>query len=108
MSPNQLIFPGNKTNYLAFNVVSGDTQSWQDMWPRIAKRFGARIPERMLCSDPREAYNGYEAAGMDQLERPPVKEYENEMGLKDEFEQNHVHYQINLAKWAQVPEVVKA
>ncbi|OTA59671.1 hypothetical protein K449DRAFT_407076 [Hypoxylon sp. EC38] len=66
---SKLVFPGNKTNYLAFNnwtsarlhaefclwagktaeasnqrfnLVNGDTQSWPDLWPRLAARFGCR------------------------------------------------------------------
>ena len=135
MPSHEFVFPGNKTNYLAFNcwtsarlhaefclwaaeapgaadqgfsVVNGDTQSWQDMWPRIAKKFGAKIPVQMFPSGERGAYDGYESTGMDQLERPPIKEYEDSMGLKGEFEQNHVHCQIDLMDWAKRPEVVKA
>jgi nucleoside-diphosphate-sugar epimerase len=29
----------------AFNVVNGDTESWQNMWPKLARRFDCKIPE---------------------------------------------------------------
>ncbi|KAK5997635.1 hypothetical protein PT974_02999 [Cladobotryum mycophilum] len=28
----------------AFNVANGDTESWQNLWPRVAKRFGLKVP----------------------------------------------------------------
>jgi hypothetical protein len=27
-----------------FNVVNGDTESWHNMWPKLVKRFGGKIP----------------------------------------------------------------
>ncbi|KAH9907177.1 hypothetical protein F4778DRAFT_768855 [Xylariomycetidae sp. FL2044] len=134
---SNLVFPGNKTNYLAFNcwtsarmhanfclwagkapnaadqrfnVVNGDTQSWQDLWPRIAARFGCRVPEVMFPSDTgeRKPYPGYETFNMKMHPRPPVAEVEKEMGLKGEFKQTEVFCQIDLEKWAKRPEVVKA
>src|SRR2546423_13657721 len=32
----------------AFNVVNGDTESWQDMWVKLAKRFGCKVPRKMF------------------------------------------------------------
>ena len=135
MPNNQLVFPGNKINYLAFNcwtsarlhaefclwaaeaegaanqgfnVVNGDTQSWQDIWPRIAKCFGAKLPEHMFPGNAEIAYPGWESTEMDLLSRPPIAEFENGMGLKGEFKQSRVHCQIDLIKWAKKEEVVKA
>ncbi|KAI0020073.1 NAD dependent epimerase/dehydratase family protein [Xylariomycetidae sp. FL0641] len=134
---SQLVFPGNKTNYLAFNnwtsarihaefcqwaikapnaanqrynVINGDTQSWQDLWPRIARRFGCSIPEKMFpaADGERKAYPGFKSAGRKLHERPPVAEVEASMGLKGEFEPSQVFCQIDLEDWAKRPEVVKA
>ncbi|KAI0434181.1 NAD(P)-binding protein [Xylaria sp. FL1042] len=134
---SKLVFPGNKQNYLAFNdwtsarhhakfclwagtaqnannqrfnVVNGDVQSWQDLWPRLAKRYGCTIPDKMFPSPDgeRQAYPGYESSVVKLHARPPVAEVEARLGLKDEFKQSIVYNQIDLTKWAQRPEVVKA
>ncbi|KAI0968217.1 NAD(P)-binding protein [Xylaria arbuscula] len=134
---SKLVFPGNKNNYLAFNdwtsaryhaqfclwastaqnannqrfnVVNGDVQSWQDLWPRLAKRYGCTIPDKMFPSPDgeRKAYPGYESTTAELHARPPVAEVEAQMGLRGEFKQSVVYNQIDLTKWAQRPEVVKA
>ncbi|KAK5634664.1 hypothetical protein RRF57_010377 [Xylaria bambusicola] len=134
---SKLIFPGNKNNYLAFNdwtssrhhanfclwavtsdkaknqrfnVVNGDVQSWQDLWPRLAKLYGCTIPEKMFPSpiQERKAYPGYESSTVKLHERPPVNEVEAQLGLKGEFKADYLYNQIDLTKWAKRPEVVKA
>ncbi|KAI1486177.1 hypothetical protein F5X96DRAFT_656349 [Biscogniauxia mediterranea] len=132
---SQLVFPGNKTNYCAlntwsssrlhaefclwagkapnaknqrFNVVNGDTQSWQDLWPRLAARVGCKVPEKMFQEGKREPYPGYESINVKLHARPPVAEVASKMGLKGEFKQSELFCQIDLAKWAKRPEVVKA
>lgn len=137
MEGSKLVFPGNKTNYLAFNdwtsarylaefclwastaqnannqrfnVVDGDVQSWQDLWPRLAKRYGCAIPENMFPAPDEEqkAYPGYESRVTGLHERPPIAEVEAELGLKGEFKQGFLYNQIDLIRWAKRPEVVKA
>jgi nucleoside-diphosphate-sugar epimerase len=137
MEGSKLVFPGNKTNYLAFNdwtsarylaefclwastaqnannqrfnVVNGDVQSWQDLWPRLAKRYGCTIPDNMFPTPEEEqkAYPGYESSVTGLHERPPIAEVEAEIGLKGEFKQSFLYNQIDLIKWAKRPEVVKA
>lgn len=132
-----LVFPGNKTNYLAFNcwtsarlhaefclwasntpeaanqrfnMINGDTQSWQDLWPRLSALFGCAIPEQMFPSSDstKEAYPGFDSTVIKLHKRPPVSEVEEKMGLKGEFKQSEVYCQIDLKKWAKRPEVVKA
>lgn len=35
----------------AFNVVNGDTESWQNLWPKVALRFGLKIrPDQIAAS----------------------------------------------------------
>ncbi|KAI0554078.1 NAD(P)-binding protein [Xylaria curta] len=134
---SELVFPGNKKNYLAFNgwtsarlhaefclwastaqnaknqrfnVTNGDVQSWQDLWPRLAKRYGCTIPEQMFPSPDgeRKPYPGWEGSVTGLHARPPVAEVEAELGLKGEFKQNVLYNQIDLTKWARRPEVVRA
>ncbi|KAL8652499.1 MAG: hypothetical protein Q9226_004251 [Calogaya cf. arnoldii] len=33
-----------KCSNQAFNVVNGDAESWQNLWPKMAKRFGCKVP----------------------------------------------------------------
>ncbi|RYP80520.1 hypothetical protein DL769_002404 [Monosporascus sp. CRB-8-3] len=135
---SKLIFPGNKVSYLAFNgwtsakihaefclwasnspnaanqrfiVINGDTQSWQDLWPRFAARFGCTIPEHMFPSDDgsgKGAYPGFESNSMKLHPRPPVSEVDAKLGLKGEFKQSEVNCQIDPQKWAKRPDVVRA
>ncbi|KAI1504811.1 hypothetical protein F5X99DRAFT_371058 [Biscogniauxia marginata] len=134
---SQLVFPGSKITYRAFstwtsarlhadfclwagkapnaknqrfNVVNGDTQSWQDLWPRLAARFGCVVPEKMFPAGDgeRKAYPGYESFGIKLHARPPVAEVEAKMGLKGEFKQSEIFCRIDLEKWAKRPEVVRA
>lgn len=80
---SQLIYPGNKVNYFVhnswtsadlhaqfclwaatapgagnnlFNVTNGDTESFQNLWPCLAKRFGCMIPKNMFEPATRDAY----------------------------------------------------
>ena len=89
----------------AFNVVNGDTQSWQDMWPRLAERFKCKVPERMFEG---EAYDGFESSEMELPFRPPIDEFAATMGLKGHFGRNKVHQRIDLVKWAKREDVRQA
>ncbi|MBV35950.1 MAG: hypothetical protein CMP47_10965 [Rickettsiales bacterium] len=139
---HELPFPGCKANYLAFNcwtsaklhadfctwaalepkagnqtfnVIDGDTESWQNLWPKVAKRYGAKIPANMFPGSGERgvdgAYDGYEASHTELPTPMPVSAVAEAIGLKDEFsEDKHsvIHQQIDTTKWAQRPEVVKA
>ena len=91
-------------------VINGDTQSWQDLWPRLAERFCCTNPSAMFSSDGAggDVFPGFASTVMKLHERPPVKEVEGKMGSEDEFGQSEVHCQIDLQKWAKRPDVVKA
>lgn len=142
----ELVFPGSLVNYLAFNcwtsaklhaefcswaalepkagnqafnVVNGDTESWQNLWPAIAERYGATVPATMFpgveltgpASKKEQRYHDFEAAHTVLPTRPPIAESAEKIGLKGLFdgEDDHsvVHQQIDTTKWAQRPEVVK-
>lgn len=144
--PNsELPFPGSKANYLAFNcwtssnlharfclwaaqapnaanqifnVTNGDTQSWQTLWPRLAARFGCRVPEEMFQgrNTGRSIYRDFAAAGPNTLHEPPPIAIQASsdkvgigMGLPDLGKEPSVVYQqIDTVKWAKDPKVVKA
>ena len=91
-----------KAGNQAFNVVNGDTESWQNLWPRLAKRFGLIVKEDQFLGD---APLGNQLKLMD---RPPVAEFEKEIGLVGRTKASVVEQRISLAKWSQHPEVKQA
>ncbi|OJJ05491.1 hypothetical protein ASPVEDRAFT_153700 [Aspergillus versicolor CBS 583.65] len=42
-----------------FNVTNGDTESWQNLWPRLAARFGCRTPNPMFPNGGAADTKGY-------------------------------------------------
>jgi len=140
----ELVFPGSLTNYVAFNcwtsarlhaefciwaylepkagnqafnVTNGDTESWQNIWPQLAERYGAKVPATMFPGADlsgeknQQQYKDFEAAHLVLPTPPPIVEHADKIGLKGLFdgEDKHsvVHQQIDTTKWAQRPEVVK-
>lgn len=89
----------------AFNVVNGDTESWQDMWPKLAKRFGCKVPPKMFEGD---SYNGYEASSMELPFRPPIDEDAAAIGMQGRFKPSKIEQRIDLIKWSQRPDVLDA
>lgn len=60
----------------AFNVVNGDVESWQMLWPKLAKRFGLRVKPDRFAKPP-----GKDGAVMELVEKPPVADMAAELGL---------------------------
>ena len=98
----------SKAGNQAFNVVNGDTQSWQDLWPRLCERYGAKVPSNMFPKEGR--YKDFESAHVEMPTPPPIWAHAQKIGLDPEELKNnhsHLHQQIDIAKWAERPEVVK-
>jgi len=89
----------------AFNVVNGDTESWQDMWPKLAKRFGCTVPAKMFEG---KSYKHYESSSTTLPFRPPIDEHARAMGMEGKFRPNKIEQHIDLIKWSQRPDVVEA
>jgi len=92
----------SKTANQAFNVVNGDVQSWQDLWPRVARRFGMKVKADQF-------------AGMSELANttvleppPPVTLVAKEIGLEGKIGKSEMAQRINLEKWSQQGEVKAA
>ncbi|KAL9026122.1 MAG: hypothetical protein Q9180_007535, partial [Flavoplaca navasiana] len=127
----QLVFPGSETFYTcfdcftysrlhaqlnlwaameprcssqAFNVINGDTESWQNLWPKMAKRFGCKVPANQFDL-PVEKGTG---SIMDLAPEPPTAETAAERGLQGKVAPGKVEQRINLIKWSQRPDVKKA
>lgn len=94
----------------AFNVVNGDVESWQNLWPKVAAKFGLKIPEKMFTEDDYDAKFGDDGLVMPLMENPPLTEFAAERGLKNTaaVQQSQVEGKIDLSKWTQKPEVKEA
>ena len=94
----------------AFNVVNGDVESWQNMWPKLAAKFGLKIPERMFTPEEEEGDLGENGSVTKLMERPPLAEFAAERGLKDTkyTKQSVVEQKIDLIKWSQRSDVKEA
>lgn len=102
----------------AFNVVNGDTESWQNLWPRLAERYGAVVPRDMfppggsdddLHRGPGARYRDFEPWHFDLPPPLPLLAHATRIGLNEDALRNAhsvVHAQIDPVKWAQRPEVV--
>ena len=87
----------------AFNVVNGDVDSWQTLWPRLAQRWGAEVPEDMFAHE-----TAVEGSLTELHENPPIMDAAAGMGLKNRVEKGVVETRIDLQKWAERKEVREA
>lgn len=86
----------------AFNVVNGDAESWQNMWPKVAKHFGLTVPSDQFN---RKA----PLADTVRLQsQPPISTLAAEIGLEGRTSQSILEQRVNLVKWSQESEVKKA
>ncbi|CAL8577933.1 hypothetical protein XPA_003742 [Xanthoria parietina] len=88
----------------AFNVVNGDTESWQNMWPKMAKKFGCKVPANQFDL-PLDKDAG---SVMDLAPDPPMAETAAERGLQGKVAPGKVEQRIDLIKWSQRSDVKKA
>ncbi|KAG8529157.1 uncharacterized protein KY384_005792 [Bacidia gigantensis] len=88
----------------AFNIVNGDTESWQNLWPKIARRFGGHIPRNQfnigLGEDP--------SSSVELAERPPIADVAAQIGLENNVQRGRVEQKCDLIKWSQREDVQKA
>lgn len=135
---SELPFPGNRINFMAFNcwtsartnaefclwaattpnrevsnqgfnVVNGDTESWQNLWPRLAARFNCVVPDVMFPGGLEDGYGDYKPMHMALAERPPIEDHASKaMGMKGQFRQSQLYLQIDPTQWGKNPKVVEA
>jgi nucleoside-diphosphate-sugar epimerase len=93
---------GNQT----FNVINGDVESWQNLWPRLAARYGVKVPPKMLSTTPDQNL----VTSNEINPKPPVSVFAKDMGLEgNEYVQpSKVEAQIDLTKWSQQDNVKAA
>lgn len=92
----------------AFNVVNGDTQSWSDLWPRVARRYGMRVPPDQFASSEKDLPH----AQSQKLNNPPpisvAAERAGLVGTTVGHEPSVLSQRVNLVKWSQQKEVKAA
>lgn len=134
---SQLPFPGCKANYFAFNcwtsanlhakfclwaatapkagnnifnVMNGDTESFQNLWPRLAERFGCKVPNPLFPHGgvPDSAgFGNYEATTVRMENAHPLKEHEHVIGVMAEGSPS-LFCQVDPEKWAKRQDVKEA
>ncbi|KAI9148283.1 NAD dependent epimerase/dehydratase family protein [Paramyrothecium foliicola] len=86
----------------SFNVINGDVESWQNMWPKLAKYFGLEVPaDQFARPSPLSAETKLES-------EPPISVRAKELGLEKRCSQSVLAQRINLVKWSQEKEVKDA
>jgi hypothetical protein len=93
-----------KAGNQAFNVHNGDVESWENLWPRLARRFGIKVKADQFAS---ANFLGLESEST-LPGKPPISLMAAELGLKGKVAPSKVANRINLAKWSQQEEVKKA
>lgn len=86
----------------AFNVVNGDVESWSNLWPKVARKFGLKVPSRQF---ERDTPDGSE---MDLEKVPPFEDLAAERGMEGKATQGKVQQRIDLVRWSQKKEVKEA
>ncbi|CAI4217743.1 unnamed protein product [Parascedosporium putredinis] len=92
----------DQTGNQAFNVVNGDIQSWQSLWPLLARRFGVKVKEDQF-DGPAELRS--ESTLWD---TPPLSVFEKEAGLKGRVRPGKLQQNIDIVKWSEREDVRQA
>jgi nucleoside-diphosphate-sugar epimerase len=134
---SELPFPGCKANYFAFNcwtsanlhakfclwaatapnagnnlfnVMNGDTESFQNLWPRLAARFGCKIPNPMFPhggTPDTQGFGRFEATTVRMQSRHPLAVHTEKIGILVDDTPN-LFLQVDPEKWAKRKDVNEA
>ncbi|CAG8932898.1 unnamed protein product [Penicillium salamii] len=97
-----------------FNVINGDTESFQNLWPRMASRFGCHIPDPMFPNGGipnTKGFKGYESSTIQLQNKPPLKSSAAALGLSSDPVSNDsptLFLQVDPEKWAKRLDVNQA
>jgi hypothetical protein len=86
----------------AFNVVNGDVESWVNLWPKVAKKFGLKVPARQFEK------KAPDSSVMKLAEVPPFEDLAAVTGMEGKMRQGIVEARVDLVKWSQKKEVKDA
>jgi len=90
-----------KASNEGFNVVNGDCESYQNLWPKIAKLFGCTLPEDQF-SGPTQDSSETEIDP-----KPPISDVDAQIGMKGAFKPSKIVQQVDLEKWSKSEVVQK-
>lgn len=85
-----------------FNITNGDAESWMNLWPKVAKYFGLKVPADQFQ---REAPLASETA---LVQEPPMSVLAKDIGLQGHTPQSYIRQRVDLVKWSQTQEVKDA
>ncbi|KAH7311230.1 hypothetical protein B0I35DRAFT_411469 [Stachybotrys elegans] len=85
----------------AFNVINGDVESWQNLWPKVAKHFGMKVNQNQFKQN-----NGSLSSSVELNPTAPLSIYAKEAGF--EPPPGRLESNIDLTKWSQQDNVKKA
>ncbi|CAO2656378.1 Nn.00g051810.m01.CDS01 [Neocucurbitaria sp. VM-36] len=96
----------------AFNMVNGDTESWQNLWPRVAAYFGTKVKPDQFAG----AYSGLDfvpgdaSSSSDLAPEPPTTALAEKAGLlgTPALTQSKVEQHVDLVKWSERKDVKQA
>ncbi|KAK4039732.1 NAD(P)-binding domain protein [Parachaetomium inaequale] len=89
----------------AFNVVNGDVQSWVDLWPRLARRFGATVKKDQFLT--KTGCEGRTELG-DTTPLSAVAEEAGLVGAGVVSKGGVLEQRVSLVKWSQRGDVREA
>lgn len=88
----------------AFNVFNGDTESWQNLWPKFARRYRSHVPRNQF-----EVFCGEDAdSAVNLADQPPLADVAAEVGLEGKTARSRVEQKVDLVKWSKREDVKRA
>ena len=90
----------------AFNVVNGDTETYENLWPKLATRYGCKVPANQFVHKTPAGM----ASKTQLAQRPPIAEFAAQLGLEgsDALKPSSITARIDVTKWSQQEEIKKA
>ncbi|KAF2141185.1 uncharacterized protein K452DRAFT_271836 [Aplosporella prunicola CBS 121167] len=83
----------------AFNVVNGDVESWQNLWPKLAARYNLTVPADQF-SRPAPDASDYPMGDV-----APLSYFAKELGVEGHTPPSRLQQRIDLERWSKKPEV---
>lgn len=100
----------------AFNVVNGDIESWQNLWPKVAEYFGTKVKKDQFVTGNSAVASitkyvtGDASSSTALAPEPPISASAEHIGLvgSPALAQSKVEQHVDLEKWSQRSDVKAA